>query len=132
MSILAIILRVLVGLPFLVFGLNHFVPFMKMEPPPLPEAAMQMMGAMVPTHYMDVVKALEVVGGLMLLVGRFVPLGLVLLVPVTVNIAIWDALIMKYAGPPIGTILLVFEIVLLWLYRSYFLPLFTIKAKVGA
>ncbi len=67
----------------------------------------------------------------MLLSGRFVPLGLVLLVPVTVNIALWDALLVKYVTPPIGTVLLGMEIILILLYRSYFAPLFTANAKPG-
>jgi uncharacterized membrane protein YphA (DoxX/SURF4 family) len=131
MKILAIVLRILVGLPFFVFGLNHFFNLFTMDPPgPMPEAAQKFGGVLAETKYIHVVKVLELAGGALLLSGRLVPLGLVLLVPVTVNIALWDALIVKYAGgPPLGTILLVMEIVLIWLYRPYFAPLFTVNAK---
>lgn len=131
MKWLALVLRILVGLPMFAFGLMYF--FGAMPPPPenLPESAKQMMGVLESSGWFKIVKALEVVGGLLLLSGRFVPLGLVLLVPVTVNIAIWDAAIIKYTMPPIGTILLVFEIVLIWLYRPYFKPLFIAKANVA-
>jgi hypothetical protein len=128
-KILALVLRILVGLPFLVFGADYFLHFIPMEQPKLPETAQQFAGALRTTNYMTVVKVLELTGGLLLVIGRFVPLGLVLLVPVTVNIALWDALLVKYAvGPPIGTVLLVLEIVLIGLYRPYFAPLFTVRA----
>ena len=83
------------------------------------------------SKWMVVVKLCEIIGGALLLVGRFVPLGLVILVPVTVNIAIWDACILKYGMPPLGTVLLVLEIALLWLYRSHFKPFFEPQSQVG-
>lgn len=130
MKWLALVLRILVGLPMFAFGLMYFLG--KLTPPPeLPESAVQLMGLFESSGWFKVVKALEVIGGLLLLTGRFVPLGLVLLVPVTVNIAIWDAGIIRYTMPPVGTILLVMEIVLIWLYRPYFKPLFTAKAVVA-
>jgi putative oxidoreductase len=131
MKWLALALRILVGLPMFAFGMMYFLNMMPPPPENLPESAKQMMGVFGPTGWLTIIKTLEVVGGLLLLVGRFVPLGLVLLVPVTVNIAIWDAVIMKYNGLPLGTILLVLEIVLIWLYRQYFKPLFTAKAVVA-
>lgn len=131
MNIAAIVLRWFVGLPFLVFGLNYFVPFMAMDPGELPEAAKTYAGALASTKIMTVVKALEVIGGLLLILGRFVPLGLVILVPVTVNIALWDALIMKFSMPPLGTILLVAEIVLIALYWVHFKPLLNPTARPG-
>ncbi|HEY2784206.1 MAG TPA: DoxX family membrane protein [Fimbriiglobus sp.] len=131
MKVLAIVLRLLVGLPFVVLGLDFFLHFLSMPQPQMPEAAQQFAGVLMSTNYMVVVKILEISGGVLLLSGRFAPLGLVLLVPVTVNIALWDALIVKYSGPPIGTVLLAMEVVLIWLYRPYFAPLFTANAKVG-
>lgn len=132
MSWAVLIVRWLVGLAFLVFGLNHFLTFMPApDPSAFPEAARHMMGALVPTHYLTVVKVLEVVGGLLLLTGRLAPLGLVVLVPVTVNIALWDALIVRYAMPPVGTILLALEGFLVWAYRRYFAGVLTTSAAAG-
>ena len=132
MKWLALVLRILVGLPMVVFGLNHFLKFMPMDPPPgMPENAIKLGELLAITGWLNVVKVLEILGGLILFGGRFVPLGLVILVPVTVNIAIWDALVVKYSMPPIGTILLVIEIILIVLYRSHFKPLFQANAQVG-
>lgn len=78
--------RSLLGLVFLVFGLNYFVQFMAMPPLSGPPAAF--MGALFASGYMfPLVKGVEVVGGALLLAGRFVPLALLLLAPVVVNIA---------------------------------------------
>ncbi len=115
---LALVARVLVGLPFFVFGLNFFVPFLAMSPPPLPEHATAFAGVLMPTGYMAVVKALEVVGGLLVLSGRFAPLGLVLVTPVAVNIALWDLLLV--GQPALGVVLTVLCAFLIAYYRRHF------------
>ena len=131
MKWLALILRILVGVPMVVFGVNYFAPFIPLDMKNTPEQAQQMMGILIASKWMVAVKLCEIVGGVMVLVGRFVPLGLVILVPVAVNIAIWDKVMINYAMPPLGTILLILEIVLIVLYRSHFKPLFNANAQVG-
>ena len=71
MKITATIARYLLGFIFTLFGLNGFLHFLPMgSPPPL---AAQFFGAMVQSHYMAVVFALQLVCGLMLLANRYVP-----------------------------------------------------------
>jgi hypothetical protein len=122
-------LRVMVGIAFLVFGLNFFVPFLPMPKPELPEDAAAFGAVLFRTHYMDVVKALEILGGVLLVSGRMAPLGLTILVPVTVNIALWDLLLMKLSGPPLGIIFLICEIILMVGYRGYFVSVLTMRAR---
>jgi putative oxidoreductase len=127
---LVLVVRVLVGLPFFVFGLNHFLNFMTMSAPPdLPENAKTFAGVLVATKYMDVVKVLEVVSGALILSGRLVPLGLVIATPVVVNIMLWDVLLMKQPG--LGVVLTVLCVFLIWAYRSHFAPLFAVKPTIG-
>src|SRR3981081_4722413 len=90
MKILTLIARLLLGLAFLVFGLNGFLNFLSMGPMPSGLAG-QFVGALVLSHYFWVVAALQVAGGALLLVNRFVPLGLVLLGPVIVNMVLYCA-----------------------------------------
>jgi len=90
MKIAAIIARSLLGLLFLVFGLNGFLHFIPMPPPT--GLAGQYMGALFVSHYLVAVFLLQVAGGFLLLVNRFVPIGLVLLGPVIVNILLFHSL----------------------------------------
>jgi len=85
MKIVTLITRILLGLIFVVFGLNGFLNFLSMGPMPTGLAG-QFMGALFLSHYYWVVAALQIIGGALLLVNRFVPLALVLLGPVIVNI----------------------------------------------
>ena len=81
MKIVTMIARLLLGLAFLVFGLNKFLGFI--PTPPMPAgAAGQFFEVMMSTHYIQVVGFFEVVSALLLLFNRFVPLGLTLLGPV--------------------------------------------------
>lgn len=124
-----IVARVLVGLPFLAFGLNHFLSFLSMPPPDFPENAMKYVGALGASHYLDVVKVLEVVGGALVLSGRMTPLGLVLVTPVAVNIALFDVLLV--GKPALGVVLTALCVFLVWAYRRYFAPVFTTNARIG-
>ena len=126
-----LVVRVLVGLAFVVFGSEYFLHFMPPPPAPPTENAGAFAGILFATNYMTVVKVLEITGGILLLTGRMAPLGLILLVPVTVNIALWDLLLAKLQGPPMGLILLALEVFLIWGYRRYFTPLLTTDARVA-
>jgi putative oxidoreductase len=96
MRFLAFLTRLALGLGFVVFGLNGFLKFIPMPPPS--GAAGSFMGAMASTHYLQAVCALEIVGGVLLLMNR-VPLGLTLLGPVVVNIVLFHALMDRKALP---------------------------------
>ena len=79
-----LVIRILLGLIVLIFGLNKFLQFM--PTPPMPEPAGEFMGALVATGYLMVVVAMvEIITGIMLLTNRFQPLALVLLFPVLLN-----------------------------------------------
>ena len=114
-------LRVLVGLAFVVFGMTHFVKFMDVPPPPTEETK-KFMEVLVPTGYLTVVKVLEVVGGLLLLSWRFGPLGVVVLMPIAVNILLWDVLLAKTFG--LGIVLVALLVILAAGYRKHFTPFF--------
>ena len=87
MKIAVFIARVLLGLLFLVFGLNGFLHFIPMPLPP--GMAGQYLGILFVSHYLTVIFLVEVVGAVLLLANRFVPLALILLAPVLVNILLF-------------------------------------------
>ena len=118
MKVATTISRVLLGLIFVTFGLNVFLNFIPMPPPP-EGPAREFMTALFTSHYVYVVGALQVVGGLILLSGRWMPLGLALLGPVIVNIVCFHVL-MAPAGLPMALVVSVLALFLLWRYREYF------------
>ena len=79
-----VIARVLLGLVFTVFGLNAFLHFF--PNPPVPGLAGQFMGALLGSHYYVIAFGTQLIGGVLLLSNRYVPLALTLLGPVIVNI----------------------------------------------
>lgn len=77
--------RIILGLIFVIFGLNGFLQFLPM--PPMAEEAGKAIGGLFGVSYMfPVVKGLEIIAGLALLSGFFVPLALIVLSPIVVNI----------------------------------------------
>src|SRR5436190_4120927 len=77
--------RLFLGLVFTVFGLNFFLHFLPM--PPAPPRAASFAGALFASGYLfPLLKSTEVVAGLLLLRGRFVPLALAVLAPIVINI----------------------------------------------
>jgi putative oxidoreductase len=126
MKIVALIARILLGLEFLVFGLNgflHFIPNPPMQPSDMTTFAMLLFKS----HYIVPVLTLQVIGGALLLIGRFIPLALVLLGPVIVNILITHILL-NPAGLPPGALAAVLWLVLFFAYREYFAGIFTANA----
>src|ERR1700751_140115 len=93
------IARYLAGLIFLVFGLNGFLRVIPLPPPT--GIAAQFMGALYVSHYLTLIFGLQVIGGGLLLVNRFVPLALTILAPVIVNILSFHAL-MAPSGLPLA------------------------------
>ena len=89
-KILTNISRFLLGLIFLVFGLNGFLHFIPMPPPS--GVAGQFLGAMFVSKYLLVVSGLQVISGALLLINRYVPLALTILGPIIVNILLFHAL----------------------------------------
>jgi len=122
MKIVLLIARLLLGLIFLVFGLNGFLNFLSMGPMPTGLAG-QFIGALFLSHYYWVVAALQIAGGLLLLVNRFVPLALVLLGPVIVNIISYHVFL-NHAGAPPAIVVTILWFIVFYSKRQYFAGIF--------
>ena len=118
MRIATIIARVLLGLVFVVFGSNAFLRFLPMPPPP-PGWAGEYLHAFMASGYMHVIGGLQVIGGLLLLIGRFVPLGLTILGAIIVNIWLFHSLLAPQGFEP-AIIVTILELFLVWRYRDAF------------
>jgi putative oxidoreductase len=95
-KIVAMVARYLLGLVFLVFGLNKFFNFIPSGPLPAGVAG-EFVNALITTKYIMFVGLFEAVGGLLLLINRYVPLALCLLAPVIVNILLTGVLLVHQA-----------------------------------
>jgi uncharacterized membrane protein YphA (DoxX/SURF4 family) len=113
--------RLFLGLVFTVFGLNFFLHFLP-TPPATPRAA-AFAGALFGSGYFfPLLKTTEVVAGLLLLGGRFVPLALAVLAPIVINIVGFH-LFMAPSGMALAVAVLVAELYLAWTYRAAFGPM---------
>ena len=120
MKIAALVARLLLGFMFTVFGLNGFLHFIP-QPPPSGLAA-QFFGALYVSHYLSAIFLTQLVGGVLLLINRFVPLALALLAPVLVNIALFHLCLSPHDfGPAVLGVVL--WVVLFIRERSAFAPL---------
>jgi len=119
--------RVVLGLIFVVFGLNYFLKFLGANPSPPERAAPFILGLVSAGYVFPIIKAIEVASGLALLGNRFVPLALTLLAPIIVNIAAVHILLVPMY--PMAIILLALEIYLAWTYRRAFAPM--LEARVA-
>jgi hypothetical protein len=91
--------------------------------------ASQFAAALFESHYMTVVFTLEIVGGVLLLLNRYVPLALTLLAPVIVNILLFHVF-MAPNGLPLAMIVSVLWILTAHKFRSVFVGLFSQRVQV--
>ncbi len=130
MKIALLIARNLLGLLFVVMGLNGFLHFLPQ--PPLPAGlATQYMMALSGSHYIAAVFLLQLVGGALLLANRYVPLALVLLGPVIINILLYHVS-MDPKGLPPGALALVLWLVVFYAVRSAFAGIFAAQVDSPA
>lgn len=117
--------RTLLGLAFVVFGLNYFLHFLPQ--PAAPADAMAFAGALVAGKIFAVTKPVEIAAGLALIGNRFVPLALTLLAPIEVGILTFHVAF-EPSGLPLIAILVVLTVYLAWSYRGAFAPM--LRARV--
>jgi putative oxidoreductase len=117
MKITSVIARFLIGLVFLVFGLNGFFQFLSMPAPT--GVAGQFMGALFVSHFVIVIFVIQLIGAVLLLVNRYVPLALTLLAAIIVNILLFH-LLMAPSGIPLAIIVTVLWVLVFLSVRSAF------------
>ena len=122
MKIAVVIARVLLGLMFLVFGLNAFFHFIPQQPMAGDAGTMGML--MFQHGWFTFYGLLYVVAGVLLLVGKYVPVGLVLLGPIVVNILLFHITLAPSSIGP-GLVAAALEIFLIYAYWPAFRGIFT-------
>jgi putative oxidoreductase len=117
----SVVARYLMGVIFLVMGLNGFLNFIPLPPPT--GIAGQFIGALYVSHYLWVIFGFQVIAGVLLLVNRYVPLAVAVLAPVIVNILTFHTL-MAPSGLPLALLVAVLWTVIFIDVRPAFAGLF--------
>lgn len=121
--------RLLLGAAMFTFGVNGFLQFLP-QPPASPEGG-AFLGALAATGYMfPLIKGTEVVVGALLLSGRFVPLALVVLAPVTVNILAFHALLSP--GLALPAVLVALQLYLAYAHREAYRSVVAARASTAS
>lgn len=124
MRVATLIVRILVGLVFVLFGSNAFLNFIHA---PLPSGlAGQFLTVLFQSHYVFFVGGVQVLGGALLLVNRYVPLAIALLGAVIFNILVYH-LLMDHMGAPLAIVVTILWGILFYRYRQNFAGLFVQK-----
>lgn len=125
-SVIPTLARVALGLIFTVFGLNGFLHFLPQ--PPLEGTALQFVGGLAAAGYFfPLLKGTEVLVGLALLGGRYVPLALTVLAPISINIFAFHAFVAG-GGLALPVVILALQLFLAWKHRAAFRGVLAAKA----
>lgn len=124
MKIAVVIARILLGLPFLVFGLNALFHFFPNQP--IPGDAGIMVTIMQTHGWLAFHGLLYVVAGVLLIAGWYVPVALVILGPILVNILLFHATLAPTGFAP-GIVCTLLEVFLIYAYWPAFRGIFTAK-----
>ena len=128
MRIAGLIARYLLGLIFVVFGLNGFLNFIK-QPPPANPLAIHFFTGVAGSHYSYMFFAFQLLAGLLLLSGYFVPFALIVLAAEIVNILTFH-LTMDPGGIAPGLVTLVLWVLVFAQYRASFAGVLAAKPVV--
>ncbi len=120
--------RLLLGIAFVVFGLNGFLNFLPQPKTPPPPGAMTYMTAFAGTYLAKLTMGTQLVSGLLLVSNLFVPLALLFLAPVIVNIILFHLTLMPATIGP-GLVVLILELYLAWAYRGSFTGVLAARAE---
>src|SRR5271169_2664743 len=125
MKTTSVVARYLLGLIFTVFGLNGFLNFIH-QPPPANPLALQFLIAVSSSHFAAFFFALQVLGGLLLLSGYFVPLALTILAAELYNILAFHLTLAPASSTPALVASVLWVLVFLQ-YRESFKEIFSAK-----
>ena len=118
MKIATIIVRVLLGAMMLFASISYFFNLGE-QPAPTGDMATLMGGLMASKYMFPLVKSIELIAGLMLVSGKFVKLGTLLLLPISVNIFLIHT-VTQVSDLPVAIFVLVANVFLIYAYWNDF------------
>jgi putative oxidoreductase len=125
MKIATATVRILLGLMYLFSAVNAFLQLVPM-PPYEGKAGVFIQGLFSAGYFFPFLKIVEMVAAVLLLAGRYMPLALVMLLPVTVNILLFH-IFLHPGGSVVAVALTAANLFLAYSYRDRYVPL--LKAR---
>ncbi len=130
MKIAVLITRSLLGLVYLVFGLEFFLHFLHMSPPPMSKAAAGFEGGLFGAGYFfPLLKVVEIVSCIFLLINKYTALFLLIIFPITLNIFLFHAFLVP-SGLTMAAPMIIINLFLGYAYRKYYTSIFTASPTV--
>lgn len=131
MKIAVLITRILLGLIYLIFGLNFFFPqVLHLAQPPMSKEAMAFSGGLWGSGYFfQYMKVIEIVSAVFLLLNRYTAFFLLTLLPISLNVFLFHT-ILAPAGAPMGIGIIALNVFLCIAYIKYYKSVFTAKPTV--
>ena len=124
-----LISRVLLGLIYLIFGLDYFFKFIPYQPLHTGAAGAFIAGLKGTGYFYPMQKTIQILGGLSLIFNRYAPFSAVVLFPISLNVLLFHTLLVP-SGWLMGVTLMVPNLLLGYGYRKYYSGMFTQKAVV--
>ena len=127
MKTTTIVLRILLGLIYLIFGLDYFLHFIPYQPKHVGAPAALKYGLMATGYIYPMMKSMQIAGGISLIINRYAPFSAVMLFPISLNVFLFHTVLVP-SGWFMGVLLLVPNLWLGYAYRKYYRGLFVWKA----
>lgn len=125
MKVISLVARILLGIIFIFFGTNLIYPFLHSPMPP--GAAGQMVAGLFATHFWYLIGVCQVIGGLLMLIGRYVTLGLVILGPMVVCIDYFH-LLSAHSGLPLAALVTLLWFIVAFAHKHHLAGIFAARA----
>ena len=111
-------------------GLNHFVPLFP-QPMGTKPLSHELIVALLDSHLFDIVKAVELIAGLSVLTGFYMPLGLILCMPVSFCVFYWDTPLEGWGSRAslFGEAALISNVLLCLAYIRSYRSMFALRSK---
>jgi putative oxidoreductase len=127
MKTTVLISRVLLGLIYLIFGLDYYLPFIPYQPLHTGNAGAFIAGLKGTGYFYPMIKTIQIVGGLSLIFNRYAPFFAIVLFPISLNVLLFHTFLVP-SGWLMGVTLVVPNLLLGFGYRKYYKGVFTARA----
>jgi hypothetical protein len=124
-----LISRVLLGLIYLIFGLDYFLHFIPYQPLHTGKTGAFIAGLKGVGYFYPMIKVIQITGGLSLMFNRYAPFSAVVLFPISLNVLLFHTILVP-SGWLMGVTLMVPNLLLGYGYRKYYSGMFTAKPIV--